>query len=148
MFAHLAHPCFIHRKLWEEVRHTYLAQCSGALKSSRCYFSTKTTSLGRSPSYIFSTFSGALKSSRCYFSTKTTSLHEKEIKARSLQCTNPTGLSPTVKIRKFAKYWLKTLDKSVCPLGLVVLPSVFLNSTTNFDLSIGWIVDRPVQLSK
>ena len=30
VFAHLAHPYFVHRKLWEEVRHRYLAQCSGS----------------------------------------------------------------------------------------------------------------------
>ena len=42
-------------------------------------------------------FSGALKSSRLYFSTKTSCLLEQGgITARSFQCTKPTGMSPTV----------------------------------------------------
>ena len=48
-------------------------------------------------------FSGALKSSCRYFSSKTTcSFERREITTRSLQYTNPTGLSPTVKREKFA----------------------------------------------
>ena len=44
-----------------------------------------------------------LKSSCRYFSPKTTSSFERrEITTRSLQYTNPTGLSPTVKREKFA----------------------------------------------
>ena len=56
-----------------------------------------------SSSFAVLWFSGAFKSSRRYFLTKTTCLNEgREITARSLHWTNPTDVFPTVKFRKFA----------------------------------------------
>ena len=80
MFAQVCHPC-LYRKLCEDVRHIYLAQCNGLVVSSvkplHCSFTVWW-------------FSGVLKSSCRYFSSKTTCpLEGREITAKKSSIHQP-----------------------------------------------------------